>query len=111
VTTWRDTEALWHHALAVTTDNYKAHEMLGLYYQDCGQLDRAEYHLAEAVRIIPDSPTYRMNLALVLDARGQEEAAEMHLRTALEFDRDFVRARMKLAELRDRRQAPLTPAN
>lgn len=48
---WRDSLALWQHALAVTTDNDRAHENVSRCYRRRGQFAEAESHLEEAARI------------------------------------------------------------
>jgi protein O-mannosyl-transferase len=52
--TWRSSETLWLHATAVTTDNAKAHNLLGAIYGNSGRVADAEVHFKEALRIRPD---------------------------------------------------------
>jgi tetratricopeptide (TPR) repeat protein len=81
---WRDTPTLWRRALAVTDDNHMAHSRMGQYYLVRGQFDRAELHCAEAVRIDPETPEYRYQLAGVLLSLGRLEEAAEQSRAALE---------------------------
>src|SRR6266566_5318309 len=48
---WRNSETLWTHALAVTSDNDFAHNNLGYLCVDRGELDKAISHFEAAARI------------------------------------------------------------
>src|SRR5207302_2457277 len=48
---WRNSETLWTHALAVTSDNDFAHNNLGYLCVDRGELDKAISHFETALRI------------------------------------------------------------
>src|SRR5262249_16812907 len=48
---WRNSEVLWTHALAVTSDNDVAHNNLGYLCNDRGELDNAISHFESAARI------------------------------------------------------------
>jgi hypothetical protein len=48
---WRNSVTLWEQAVAVTRDNHRAHGHLSRYYRQQGRLDRADFHLLEALRI------------------------------------------------------------
>ncbi len=48
---WRNTPALWQHALAVTEDNLMAQQNLADYYRNRGQLEEAEPHQEEVYRL------------------------------------------------------------
>ena len=50
---WASDEALYGHALAVTTDNWLAHAYLGRALFDRGRTDEAIEHQREALRISP----------------------------------------------------------
>jgi len=49
--TWRDTQSLFEHALAVEEKSYVAHAALGAYYLDRGERERARAHLEAALAI------------------------------------------------------------
>jgi tetratricopeptide (TPR) repeat protein len=102
---WHDSVTLWQHALAVTQDNYVAHESLGRLYQEAGELELAREHFAEAVRIRPRTPTYQYLLGNLLYDMHQDEAAEAHLQTAVELDPNFFLAQERLSQVRSRRGA------
>src|SRR6266566_2663473 len=48
---WRNSENLWSHALAATTDNDVAHNNLGYLCANRGELDKAISHFETALRI------------------------------------------------------------
>jgi tetratricopeptide (TPR) repeat protein len=73
--TWRDTEALYEHALAVTEDNFLAHKGYGNALLLQGRLDEAERHFEEAARLAPKWPKPRLGLADVALGRGRVEEA------------------------------------
>ena len=80
---WRDSTALWTHALEVTTDNYRAHNAVGALLVEGGRVDEAVPHLVEAVRIEPAFAEAHNNLGAALARRGQLAEAMSHYREAL----------------------------
>ena len=52
--TWRTSEALWSHAVAVTSGNARAHNLLGAIYGNTGRVQEAEAQFKEALRLRPD---------------------------------------------------------
>jgi tetratricopeptide (TPR) repeat protein len=73
---WRSSTSLFEHALAVTRDNYVAHNNLGVLLLDGGDLAGAESHFAEAVRIKPNYPDGLGNLATCRQRQGRLAEAE-----------------------------------
>ena len=67
---WRDSFALFEHALAVTTGNAVAHLQLGSAYLAAGDADAAERHYAQAAAIEPSRAPARLGLADVRAPRG-----------------------------------------
>jgi tetratricopeptide (TPR) repeat protein len=51
--TWRNSETLFQHAIRVTEDNYVAHNNLGTYYAEKGELETALFHFQTALKIQP----------------------------------------------------------
>ncbi len=80
---WRNSETLFRHALAVTTDNSVANHSLGNYLMASGRLSEALPYLETAVSIDPDSVPAHTDLGSTLarmpgrlpDAIAQFEAA------------------------------------
>jgi tetratricopeptide (TPR) repeat protein len=69
---WRDSEALFEHALQVTRENHVAHAYLGSALLERGRTQAAIEHYSEAVRLRPDFLTAANNLAWLL-ATGESE--------------------------------------
>jgi tetratricopeptide (TPR) repeat protein len=69
---WRDSEALFEHALQVTRDNHVAHAYLGSALLERGRTQAAIEHYSEAVRLRPDFLSAANNLAWLL-ATGENE--------------------------------------
>ena len=63
---WRDSEALFRHALRVTRDNHIANAYLGAALLAQGRTREAIAHSSEAVRLRPDFLTAANNLAWLL---------------------------------------------
>ena len=99
VGTWRDDVALYEHALAVTRENYLAHNNLALQLVHRGRIAEAEQHLKEALRIQPRYPDARSNLAGVLVQQGRVREAVDELRTAVANTPRYAPAHRNLAAL------------
>jgi protein O-mannosyl-transferase len=67
---WRDSVALFEHALRFTTGNYPVEYSLGTVYFRRKEWDIAREHYANAVRIRPDQAVARHALALTLIELG-----------------------------------------
>jgi tetratricopeptide (TPR) repeat protein len=89
---WHNSESLWTHALAVTSDNDVAHNNLGYLCADRGELDKAISHFESAARIRSGktNPHYdagsafmQMNLADVLATEGRSDEAMAHYEEAI----------------------------
>ncbi len=89
---WRNSETLWTHTLAVTSDNDVAHNNLGYLCVDRDELDRAISHFEAASRIRSrkQDPHYdlgsafvQMNLANALARKGQSDEAIVHYNEAI----------------------------
>ncbi len=74
VAVWRNDETLFTQMLAVTRDNWIAHNGLGIALGKAGRYAEAETHFREAVRIRPDFPMAWLNLGNALRGLGSPEA-------------------------------------
>ena len=72
---WRDSEALFQHALEVTQNNYFAHNNLGAALAKKGRTEDAISHFQEAIRLQPDGAYAYCNLGNALYQKGQIDAA------------------------------------
>ncbi len=87
-------------ALAAGPANALGFDTVGVVLSRLARYEEARGALAEAVRLAPDNPQYRFNLAAAEQFLGHGEAAEAHYRAALARRPDFARAWWALSELR-----------
>src|SRR5256714_5632967 len=89
---WRNSDTLWNHALAVTSDNDVAHNNLGYLVSDRRDLDEAISHFESAARIRSGktNPHYdlasafvQVNLADALARKGRSDEAMAHYEEAI----------------------------
>ena len=81
---WRNGESLWRHAIAVTSENFIAHDGLGQFLLDHGRLDEAIDQFQIAINIDPKYPMARTNLGIALTKKGRVDEAIAHFQTVLE---------------------------
>jgi tetratricopeptide (TPR) repeat protein len=98
---WRNSETLWTHALAVTSDNDFAHNNLGYLCVDRGELDKAISHFETALRIRSSrrdthynvgSAFVQINLADALARKGQSDEAMVHYEEAIKLEPNYADA-------------------
>src|SRR6266403_2592706 len=98
---WRNSETLWSHALAATTDNDVANNNLGYLCADRGELDKAISHFETALRIRSGKPDthydvgsafVQMNLADALARKGQSDEAMVHYEEAIRLQPNYADA-------------------
>ena len=85
---WRDSETLFRHALAVTTNNDVAENNLGIVFLRQGKLDEAISLLQSATDLRPDNSPAHENLAKALLQKGQVADALVHYRKLFELQPD-----------------------
>ena len=102
VTSWRNTEALFRHAIAVSAPTPVVLTNLGAALAEQGQLDEAiELHHV-ALHLAPDDARALNNLGLALHLAGRLDEAIANYRMAVTLDPGRVSARHNLATaLRD----------
>jgi protein O-mannosyl-transferase len=72
---WRDSPSLWLHALAVTEDNFVAHDNLAIFLAQRGREDEAVSHLRAALAIKPNDLLAMLNLGTYEHGRGNLSSA------------------------------------
>jgi len=87
---WRDSETLFMHALAVTSNNDVAENNLGIVFLRKGKLDDAISLLQAAVDLRPENSPAHENLAKALLQKGQVADALVHYRKLLELQPDNI---------------------
>src|SRR5438067_3956777 len=88
---WRDSETLFTHALAVTSNNDVAENNLGIVFLQKGNLDEAISLLQSAVDLRPDNSPAHENLAKALLQKGQVTDALIHYRKLLEQEPNNIK--------------------
>src|SRR5262249_17506915 len=92
---WRDSETLWRHTLAVTTDNDVANANLGMVLSDHGQFEEALSHLQTALvlRSRREHRHYDLSRAIILDDIGEVLVHKGDLDQAIPYFRQSLDAR------------------
>lgn len=72
---WKDSTALWSHALQVTVSNYVAEENLAVALANDGHDEEALPHFENVRAIRPDDPTALINIGMALQTRGRYQEA------------------------------------
>ena len=98
---WRNSETLWTHALAVTSNNDFAHNNLGYLCIDSGNLNEAIAHF-EAAAMIRHNKTHKhynvgsafveMNLADALARKGESDEAMVHYQESIRLEPNYADA-------------------
>ncbi len=82
---WRNSETLWTHAVAVTSDNDVAENNLGIILLGWGQVDAAISRFQTAVDLRPENGPAHDNLAKAFLQQGRVAEAMVHYRKLLEI--------------------------
>jgi tetratricopeptide (TPR) repeat protein len=82
---WKDDTTVWRRAIAVTKNNYIAHNALGIVFRPT-QVDAAFNEFREAVRINPNFADAQRYLADEFQRRGLLDDAIIHYQKSLETD-------------------------
>jgi protein O-mannosyl-transferase len=97
VRVWRDSEALWRHALTLDPRSAHAHYSLGAALWAAGEPEEARSEIEQALALLPDrlanaKAVYHAALGLMMQQQGNLAGAEQHYRAALAFSEDNVLA-------------------
>jgi protein O-mannosyl-transferase len=96
-TYWRDSESLWTHTIAVTSNNDFAHASFADLLLREGRINESIDHSKEALRIRPNNSDAHNNLALALINRGDVDGALTHFKKSLEIQPGNMNAQCNLA--------------
>lgn len=94
---WKNSDALFRRALAVTHGNYAMHYNLARQLTLAGRYDEALGHLHEALRLYPGYSIAHNNLGWTLLLKGESAAAIPHFEESLRLTPWNYQARMNLA--------------
>ena len=89
---WRNSEALFRHAIEVTENNCLAHVKLGIALNKKGQTDEAISQHQEAIRLKPDFAEAHSNLGIALDKKGRTDEAIHQYQEAIRLKPDDANA-------------------
>jgi cytochrome c-type biogenesis protein CcmH/NrfG len=82
---WQNSETLWTHALACTTDNQVSHFNLGNALRFEGRMDEAIPQYQKALEINPNYAEAHLNLGMALFQKGRTDEAITHLQRAAQL--------------------------
>lgn len=97
---WRNSEALWSHALAVDRDNHLAHYQLGVLHLSEQRLESALDHFRSVLIQRPGHVDALNNLGWIHQLRGERDEAERCYLLAIRSAPEQKRARNNLNRLR-----------
>jgi Flp pilus assembly protein TadD len=83
---WQNSESLWAHTLALTSNNVAAEQNLGEALHAQGRMEEAIAHFQNALRIKSDEASVHSALGVALLETGRPEESLAHLQTALALD-------------------------
>ena len=93
---WRDSETLWTHTLACTSDNAVAHNSFGIALFRKGRVDEAMAHFQTALKIWPDYADAHDNFGIALLRMRNVDEAMAHFQTALQINPGYADAHNNL---------------
>jgi Tfp pilus assembly protein PilF len=94
---WKDSLTLFKHALDVTENNYLAQNNYANALSNLGRNEEAITHLAEALRVLPDSTEFLSNFGYVLAQSGKPKEAIEYYEKVLAKDPNNVITHGRLA--------------
>ena len=95
-TYWRNSESLWTHTLACTTDNFIAQNDLGNALLQKGDVDEAMVHFQQALQINPNYAEVHYNFGFALLQKGNLDEAIAHCQRALQIKPGYAEAHINL---------------
>jgi superkiller protein 3 len=97
---WKNSETLWNHTLAVTSDNDVAHNNLGFVFLRRGELDKAilEFQAALDIRSRSTQTHYNLGAALIQNNMGNAFARKQLLDEAIDHLQEAARLRPDYAD-------------
>jgi tetratricopeptide (TPR) repeat protein len=92
VTTWKTDQQFYGHMLQVTSNNYLAHNGMGLVMSRQGEPERAIDHFKEAIRIKPDYSDAYNNIGRELFRQGKIKDAMIQYKASISHNPKSAKA-------------------
>jgi tetratricopeptide (TPR) repeat protein len=92
ISTWKNSETLYSHALGVTSDNYLAYNNLGVALYNRGDVDSAIRHYQESLKIKLNYINAHCNLGIALTKEKKYTEAFIHYRECLRIEPGYSEA-------------------
>ncbi|MGB7768995.1 MAG: tetratricopeptide repeat protein [Verrucomicrobiia bacterium] len=99
VSYWRNSETLWTHTLACTSDNATALNNLSVVLFEKGEVDQAMADCQKALQINPNDPNAWNNLGNVLLQEGRLDEAIPYFQKALQINPNYAEAHNNLGNV------------
>ena len=96
---WRNSESLWTHALACTTDNTIAHNNLGDAFYKQGRMDEAITQFQQTLAIDSNNPEAHYDLGNAFFQQGRMDEAIAQFQTTLAINSSDVDVRYNYADV------------
>ncbi len=87
---WKDSISLWTHTLSCTSENYVAHNNLGLALVEQGKFSEAIEHYERTLQLNPNYAETHNNLGLALVEQGKLPEAIEHYEFALQLKPNYA---------------------
>ena len=100
VSYWRNSESLWTHVLACTSDNCVAHSNLGIVLAARGRTREAIAHYQQALEAKPDDPIACNNMGAALVDIGRIDEGTEYYQRALRSNPRFAQAYYNMGNAR-----------
>jgi len=94
---YKDSFTLWTRTLQVTTDNWNAHDNLGMVLAGAGRLEEAIREFRVGLKIKPDDAAAHANLGTALGNAGKTQEAISEFSVSLRLNPNDARVRQNMA--------------
>ncbi|MBC2717653.1 MAG: tetratricopeptide repeat protein [Desulfobacteraceae bacterium] len=93
---WKNSKEMLEHTLRVTSNNYIAHDTLGVELFRQGKTEKAIHHYLKAIQIYPKNYYTHFNLGAARYQQGKTEDAIQHYLKAIQFEPNYAMAHCNL---------------
>lgn len=103
---WKDSQALFSHALSVTQNNWAAHLNYGEALMEKGRVDASIRQYQQAIKINPAFETAYLNLGVVFSKKGETDLAINYYNKAIAIKQNLPAAWLNLGNAYFRKGMP-----